>query len=46
MVEEIIKELESKRNRLNMVAEDHRRRRDKYNSSTKHWAENRTEIAY
>jgi uncharacterized coiled-coil DUF342 family protein len=44
MVEEIIKELESKRNRLNKVAEDHRKRRDKYNSSTKHWAENRTDL--
>ncbi|WP_455392916.1 coiled-coil protein [[Eubacterium] cellulosolvens] len=44
MVEVIIKELETKRNRLNKVAEQHRKRRDKYNSSTKHWAENRTNL--
>ena len=44
MVEEIIKELENKRNKLNRVAEQHRIRRDKYNSSTKHWANNRTSL--
>jgi uncharacterized coiled-coil DUF342 family protein len=44
MVEEIIKELEMKRNNLNRIAEDHRRRRDKYNSNTKHWAGNRTDL--
>lgn len=42
MVEAIIRELENKRNRLNKVAEEHRRKRDKYNSNTKLWAENRT----
>jgi uncharacterized coiled-coil DUF342 family protein len=44
MIEEIIKELESKRNNLNRMAEDHRRKRDNYNSDTKHWAENRTHL--
>jgi uncharacterized coiled-coil DUF342 family protein len=44
MIEEIIKELESKRNNLNRMAEDHRRKRDKFNSDTKHWAENRTSL--
>ena len=44
MIEDIIKELEMKRNNLNKVAEDHRRQRDKYNSNTKHWAENRTSL--
>ncbi len=42
MVEIIIKELENKRNKLNKTAEDHRKRRDKYNANTKLWAENRT----
>ena len=44
MVEEIIKELEMKRNKLNRIAEEHRRRRDKYNSNTKHWAADRTDL--
>jgi uncharacterized coiled-coil DUF342 family protein len=44
MIENIIHELEDKRNRLNKMAEDHKRNRDKYNSSTKHWAGNRTEL--
>lgn len=44
MIENIIKELEDKRNRLNKMAEDHRRHRDIYNSDTKHWAENRTNL--
>lgn len=42
MIEEIIRELEDKRNLLNKEAEDHRRYRDKYNSDTKHWAGDRT----
>jgi uncharacterized coiled-coil DUF342 family protein len=44
MIEEIINELEDKRNKLNKLAEDHRRKRDKYNMDTKHWAESRTEL--
>jgi uncharacterized coiled-coil DUF342 family protein len=44
MIENIIRELEDKRNRLNRQAEDHRRKRDKYNNDTKHWAENRTNL--
>ena len=44
MVEAIIRELENKRNKLNKVAEEHRRKRDKYNSNTKFWAENRTNL--
>ncbi len=44
MVEAIIKELENKRNNLNKMAEDHRRKRDKYNSNTKLCAENRTSL--
>lgn len=44
MIEDIIKELEDKRNKLNRQAEEHRRKRDKYNSDTKHWAENRTTL--
>ena len=44
MVEAIIQELEKKRNKLNKVAEQHRKLRDKYNSSTKQWAESRTTL--
>jgi uncharacterized coiled-coil DUF342 family protein len=44
MVEIIIKELENKRNKLNKIAEQHRKRRDKYNSSTKQWAGSRTSL--
>ena len=42
MIEEILKELEDKRNLLNNKAEDHRKLRDRYNSDTKQWAEDRT----
>ena len=42
MVEEITKELENKRNKLNKVAEQHRKKRDKYNTNTKNWADKRT----
>jgi uncharacterized coiled-coil DUF342 family protein len=44
MIENVIKELEDKRNKLNRLAEDHRRKRDKFNSDTKHWAVNRTSL--
>ncbi len=44
MIEVIISELEDKRNKLNRLAEDHRRKRDKYNMDTKYWAENRTSL--
>jgi uncharacterized coiled-coil DUF342 family protein len=44
MIENIIKELENKRNSLNKLAEDHKRKRDKFNQNTKYWAENRTKL--
>ena len=44
MIADIIKELEEKRNALNIIAEDHRRKRDKYNNNTKHWAGSRTQL--
>ena len=44
MIEDIIRELEDKRNRINRQAEEHKIARDKYNSSTKYWADNRTSL--
>ena len=44
MIEEILKELMDKRNKLNKIAEDHRRNRDKFNSNTKQWAGSRSTL--
>lgn len=43
MIENILQELVDKRNRLNNLVDDHKRKRDKYNQSAKRWARDRTE---
>lgn len=44
MIEDILNELEDNRNKLNRLAEDHKRKRDRLNQNTKYWAENRTKL--